>query len=94
MPLRRPLKAKAHLTATQFSIQTRLDHYNRMIEQATADPQLGLNQEEADGLDCMLESKESQDSAGEAESKAQKLREIGPQWAVTGEANIGGGVFS
>ena len=41
----------------------------------------------------MADSKESQDSAGDAESKAQKLREVGPQWSVNGTASIGGGLF-
>lgn len=82
---------RAHLTSVQASVQTRLDHFNRLISEATADVELGLNKEEADGLAHLQEAKDSQDSAGEEESKAHKVHAAGPQWSLDGSASLGGG---
>ncbi len=86
------MEIKNQLLQTKVMIQARIDHYDNLINRASGDAALGLNEDEAESLRLMEESKKSQDAAGEAESQAHKKREA-PQWSVSGTANAGGGLF-
>ena len=86
--------AHEHLKRSEATIQARLNHYASLIGQAeTGTPggtgDYGLIKEEHEALNEMALSKERQEAAGKAESKAQRYREIGPQWTVGTQMELG-----
>jgi peptidoglycan hydrolase-like protein with peptidoglycan-binding domain len=87
-------KAYEQLELTQESIQARLDHYVNLIGSDETDTpggneEYGMITSERNALDEMQSSKNEQEAAGRAESKAQRYREIGPQWTAGGSLSVG-----
>ena len=82
-------EARLQLLEAQATIRMRLEHYIRLTTEVTTDAPPGVNKGEANSLAQMESSKKSQDLAGTAESKAQKIREVGPQWSVGGTGTVG-----
>lgn len=87
-------EAHKHLKLTEKTIQARIDHYEQLIgSDETETPggnfPYGMIDAEKSALDEMQDAKDRQASAGEAESKAQRYREIGPQWTAGGSFSVG-----
>jgi hypothetical protein len=78
-----------HIGETKKVIELRRDYYKGLIEDAAADPELGLNVEEDKAQENFAKAKEKNDTAAKREDKAAQIREYGPQWSVT--ATYGGG---
>ena len=84
-----------HLCCVEQTIQTRVDYFTNLLESkkhVTTEAGLGelaINEAEKIALEQMQNAKDRQDAAGEAESKAQRYREIGPQWSAGTAVSVG-----
>lgn len=79
-------ETRAHLDSLETTIRARLDYYTTLL---SSDREFAMSKEEKAVLDDMQAAKELQDDAGEEESKAQRFREIGPQWTAGGSGSFG-----
>ncbi len=73
------MEVRSHLDSIEHTITTRRDHYISLLD---GDFEPDTNREEKTVLDEMQSAKDRQDAAGEAEAKAQRYRELGPQWTA------------